>query len=166
MVMVSSVYGNVSSWWWFTVVCGVWCDLTWGSPPPPAHPGQRPRPLSCGYPPRWCPPHGRWPWPWWGGHPSPWSPETAHSVSVTGDAHLHTLSLPQSLSLSCLSVSVCLSVCLCVSLSFMKYLPLFSSWSSPPPPNLMFAYMIVGVCDVLWFWLGVYNASSLSFQSC
>ena len=32
---------------------------------------------------------------------------------------------------------------------FMKYLPLFSSWSFFSPSNLMFAYMIVGVCDVL-----------------
>ena len=65
-----------------------------------------------------------------------------------------------------LSLSLSLSLGVCVwyfheIFTFVFLLVIFF-----PPSNLMFAYMIVGVCDVLWFWLGVYNASSLSFQSC
>ena len=62
-----------------------------------------------------------------------------------------------SLPCSCKVLDLCVCVCVCVCGIFMKYLPLFSSWSFFfSPSNLMFAYMIVGVCDVLWFWLGVY----------
>ena len=70
-----------------------------------------------------------------------------------------------SLPCSCKVLDLCVCLCACVVFSWNIYL-CFPPGHPPPPSNLMFAYMIVGVCDVLWFWLGVYNASSLSFQSC
>ena len=80
----------------------------------------------------------------------------------------HSLSPSISLSLSCLSVSVCLSVCLSVSvslcLSWNIYL-CFPPGHLPPPLKFNVCIYDCGCIDVLWFWLGVYNASSLSFQS-
>ena len=61
---------------------------------------------------------------------------------------ISTLSLSLNLSLSLLSVCLCMSVCLSVSvslcLSWNIYL-CFPPGHLPPPSNLMFAYMIVGV---------------------
>ena len=47
----------------------------------------------------------------------------------------------------------------------------YTFYTLPPPPFLFYLckfciYICLCVCGVLWFWLGVYNALSLSFQSC